>query len=676
MATDSQPRVLSFGDFRLDCRSGELRKSKREIRLQPQPAKLLVLLATRRGEVVARAEIQKSLWGEDTFVDFEHGINFSIKQIRDALGDDVEKPLYIETVPRLGYRFIPQIHGGALVETEPENAAPSRFFRFSRGRCKIAGSVALLVGTGVLAVGLLRPPAPKRDLRMPRFQISLPRDKRIPFMNFGVLAISPDGKKVAFVGCDDSRSRINRPGCKLFLRDPTSIDALPLPGTEDAESPLFSPDGRWIAFGAKGKLKKIDLDNGNQVTLADAHAVRGGSWEDDETILFSRGGGGILRVSAAGGDVEEVTKPDPARKEYDHRWPFILPDGRKALIEVINYHGVFYPGSRGHDIALVDLENGTKRVLVESGGMPKYVDGHVIFGRDGLLFAVRVDLEKAQLIGAPAPVLEGVSMWSSPGENESFAGNVNYDISREGALIFSPREARLPRRTLVLLDRRGRQSTALSTEQAYGDPVFSPDGRRIAVAVEQDVGAWGSFVIDVASGAWTRVADGVPSTWMPDGERILLDGGPRLVSIDGSESPEMLYDMDASSATVGPDGTRCRARTGLEIEHGRPFALYRSHDERFLKLYCKAHNRLAAERVYGPEFIQRKIAASRQRASSKPITPSAGAGTALARPGSRAPFGLGRGCRERPRRRPPRSASRTPPAKETFPRTPLRRSRA
>ncbi len=106
MTTDTPPRYLSFGDFRLDCRSGELRKGKREIRLQPQPAKLLVLLATRRGEVVTRAEIQKALWGEDTFVDFEHGINFSIKQIRDALGDDADKPRYIETVPRVGYRFV------------------------------------------------------------------------------------------------------------------------------------------------------------------------------------------------------------------------------------------------------------------------------------------------------------------------------------------------------------------------------------------------------------------------------------------------------------------------------------------------------------------------------------------------------------------------------------------
>jgi WD40 repeat protein/DNA-binding winged helix-turn-helix (wHTH) protein len=111
---------LSFENFHLDCVSGELRRNDREIRLQPQPAKLLVLLATRKGEIVTRAEIQKALWGDDTFVDFEHGINFCIRQIRDALGDSAEKPRYLETVPRVGYRFI------ALAETRPRERERER----------------------------------------------------------------------------------------------------------------------------------------------------------------------------------------------------------------------------------------------------------------------------------------------------------------------------------------------------------------------------------------------------------------------------------------------------------------------------------------------------------------------------------------------------------------------
>jgi DNA-binding winged helix-turn-helix (wHTH) protein len=122
MTTDPQSRYLSFGDFRLNCVSGGLQRSGREIKLQPQPAKLLVLLATRKGEVVTRAEIQNALWGEDTFVDFEHGINFCIRQIRDALGDSAEKPRYVETVPRVGYRFVAKAQ--ALAPNGGEERSP------------------------------------------------------------------------------------------------------------------------------------------------------------------------------------------------------------------------------------------------------------------------------------------------------------------------------------------------------------------------------------------------------------------------------------------------------------------------------------------------------------------------------------------------------------------------
>src|SRR5216683_1565468 len=101
----NSPR-LCFGPFVLDPASGELRKAGTLIKLQPQPFRLLQLLAERAGTVVTREEIQRCLWTESTFVDFEHGINFSISQIRGALADNAEKPRYIETLPRRGYRFI------------------------------------------------------------------------------------------------------------------------------------------------------------------------------------------------------------------------------------------------------------------------------------------------------------------------------------------------------------------------------------------------------------------------------------------------------------------------------------------------------------------------------------------------------------------------------------------
>src|SRR5580704_5886726 len=99
-------RLLKFGVFELNLDTQELRKFGTVIKLRPQPFRLLAQLAEHAGQVVTREEIQEQLWGEDTYVDFEHGMNKCVKQIRTALGDDVNKPVYIETVPRQGYRFL------------------------------------------------------------------------------------------------------------------------------------------------------------------------------------------------------------------------------------------------------------------------------------------------------------------------------------------------------------------------------------------------------------------------------------------------------------------------------------------------------------------------------------------------------------------------------------------
>ena len=101
-----------FGQFELDVTAGELRRNSARVRLQPQPFKLLVLLARRAGALVAREDIRSELWPDGTFVDFDQSVNFAIKQIREVLGDSAERPLYIETVPRRGYRFIAPIEAG------------------------------------------------------------------------------------------------------------------------------------------------------------------------------------------------------------------------------------------------------------------------------------------------------------------------------------------------------------------------------------------------------------------------------------------------------------------------------------------------------------------------------------------------------------------------------------
>ncbi len=131
--------LLRFGVFELNVTTEELRKSGTLVRLAPQPLKLLALLARRSGQVVTREEIQRSLWGGETYVDFEQGMNHCIKQIRTALSDSADTPLYIETLPRRGYRFL------APVVTKTIPAPPPRVIESTSG---IQGSVPAQAATG------------------------------------------------------------------------------------------------------------------------------------------------------------------------------------------------------------------------------------------------------------------------------------------------------------------------------------------------------------------------------------------------------------------------------------------------------------------------------------------------------------------------------------------------
>jgi DNA-binding winged helix-turn-helix (wHTH) protein len=113
--------TFCFGEFELDVDAGELRRKSRRLKLQPQPFKLLLLLVRKGGTLVARDDIRRELWPDGTFVDFDQAVNFSIKQIRDVLGDEADRPLYVETVPRRGYRFIAPI-------SNPSQPAPRHSF--------------------------------------------------------------------------------------------------------------------------------------------------------------------------------------------------------------------------------------------------------------------------------------------------------------------------------------------------------------------------------------------------------------------------------------------------------------------------------------------------------------------------------------------------------------------
>src|SRR6185437_4775935 len=148
--------VIRFSSFELNTATSELRKSGMTVKLRPQAAKILSLLAARPGELVSREELREKVWGVETFVDFEHGLNLCIQQIRAALDDDATTPRYIETLPRRGYRFVMPVadtHEIAAVRLSSAVKVPSRF-RFVSWRAAIV--LVSLVAMGTL-LALLDP---------------------------------------------------------------------------------------------------------------------------------------------------------------------------------------------------------------------------------------------------------------------------------------------------------------------------------------------------------------------------------------------------------------------------------------------------------------------------------------------------------------------------------------
>ena len=162
MATSARSTPgLKFGPFELDLRTGELSRDGRKLRLQGQPVRVLSILTSRAGQLVSREELRAELWPEDTFVDFDHGLNNSVNRIREALGDSASAPKYIETLPKQGYRFIAEIRASPamapptqLQSAEHVPAAPDEKLRGSR-RVRWEIPVAGLVLIGLAVVGTL-----------------------------------------------------------------------------------------------------------------------------------------------------------------------------------------------------------------------------------------------------------------------------------------------------------------------------------------------------------------------------------------------------------------------------------------------------------------------------------------------------------------------------------------
>jgi Tol biopolymer transport system component len=329
----------------------------------------------------------------------------------------------------------------------------------------------------------------------------------------GRFALSPDGRRLAFVAAGDDGRR------QLWLRSLDDISAKPMPGTVDATTPFWSSDSRQLAFFAHDKLKTIDVAGGPPVTLTEAKGALGGSWGHGGVIVFGLARSGLHTVPASGGTPTAVTSLDSSRGEVHHVWPFVLPDGRRFL-----YHAA---GSKTGDpfeangIYAGTLGSPERKLLVDGGSAAQYAGGFLLFMRRETLMAQRFDADQLTLTGDPVPVAEGIAT------NPNFRVGA-FSASANGVLAYQTAAAQPPSR-LLWFDRKGTPLGALGDAAYYRHPELSPDGSQVAVAIlNPTTGARNLWIVDVARGVPTRLTSGDNErfpVWSPDGSRVAFTSG-------------------------------------------------------------------------------------------------------------------------------------------------------
>ena len=470
-----------------------------------------------------------------------------------------------------------------------EPAAPPA----SRWREVLAWTAALLaIGTALFFA--LRPRPADPESPSIRFDLTLPEGFRLGWGDEPILAFAPDGRSLAFVTIDTETAKQ-----QIYVRALDQVEARPVPGTEGATNPAFSPDGQQLAFFSDGEVRRIPVAGGKSVSLAVAGNPRGVVWSPDGSILYSPGYvAGIWRIPALGGEPELIVEPDAEQGERTYRWPDLLPDGRTVIFSVGSTRS-----PNNYDDARIDaysLDSGERWTLIDGANMARFVPpDRLIFARRGTLYAVTLDVDTMSVDGDPVPVVEDLG--GDPTSGVSFVA-----AAPNGSLAYVPGAVTQGKAHLAIVGRDGESTGLMLPPQPLHHPRVSPDGSRIAFTISEgatgisgDVwlysrdtqalnrftfggndlyplftpdGRWITFLRGSGElGIYRKPVDGsgneelisppgldvaLPGSWSPDGEILAftqIGATPDIYLMRPGEEP-VLFQKDASSPSFSPDG--------------------------------------------------------------------------------------------------------------------------
>ena len=326
----------------------------------------------------------------------------------------------------------------------------------------------------------------------------------------GNVAITPDGTRIVYAVSFEGRRH-------LYVRSLGELEGMVLTGLGlQTRNPFVSPDGNWVGYVEDRTLYKVSILGGPPVALSNLipATTRGASWGDDNTIVFATAGasgGGLWEVSAGGGEPQPLTTPEPG--EEDHRWPEILPGGGAVLFTIMN------TAVENAQIAVYERSTGEYRVLVPGGSNPRYVpSGHIVYGVGGTLRAVGFDVDRLEVTNDPIPVLDGVITKNS--------GAAEFSVSQNGSLVYITGDLDSgATRSLVWVDREGREEALAAEPRAYTSPRISPDGTRLALDIrdqENDIWIWDFARETLSRFTFHPNVDG-RQVWTRDGQQLVFE---------------------------------------------------------------------------------------------------------------------------------------------------------